>query len=844
MVNDSILVESALPFIPPDDRAVWVEVGMAIRDGLGDGGFDLWDTWSQSAESYNAADARSAWRSFKPGGGIGLGSLFHKAKGLGWPGVPGGEIDLVALAARKEEAAERGKQTEAKRRQEEAETARKAASLWEAGRLETPPYLTDRGLELTPSLRSITAAMAAKILSYKPSIGGEPLTGNLLLVPVKVSGRLTSCQLIDGQKRKFFLAGGALRGSFWATQRLPANKGAGTTILIAEGVCTALSATMATGHLAVAAMSCGNLSSVSLALQKAYPEARLIICSDKGNGEVDAQRAAVAAGALLVVPEIQETGTDFDDLRQAEGLDAVRRQIESAIRPSPVPGKKLATGIKLSSEIEEPERPLLFDEARIPEISPKLLPSWLGAFTGAVARNTQTPPAMAVLLALSAVATAVAKRFDVAPSDGSYSEPLNLWTVTALPPGSRKTAVVSAMTGPLVEWEKIEAERLAPEIRRVSAKRHALEKRREKLLKDSANAEEQERLAEILQKIERLEEEVPEELHAPRLWTGDTTPERLQSLLVDHGERMAVLTDEAGIFEIMAGLYSGGVANLDIFLQGHAGRAVRVDRQGRTAHLDAPSLTFGLAVQPDILAELTSGGKRRFRGNGTLARFLFAVPRSNIGSRDIRAVYQIPEGIAKDYRDGLFDLLSIPPQFSEGREIPRRLILTPEALDSWQAFAEMIERRQGENGDLEPIQDWTAKLPGAALRIAGSFHLVEHGSKPPTQIETATVKRAVDLCTLLIEHARAAFHMMESESATADAKAIFNWITEKRLCRFRKGVAYRHFKGRFTGKKDRFDKAIQELEDRSIITSAGKEKTKGRAATVYVVNPTLWDEKS
>jgi putative DNA primase/helicase len=604
------------------------------------------------------------------------------------------------------------------------------------------------------------------------------------------------------------------------------------------------------------AFNAGNLLPVCQALRAKYTAWRLVIVADDdhatpGNpGMSKATAAARAVGGLLAVPDFggaerTSKDTDANDLARLSGMEAVRLCIGRAASPisEQPPAQENTTGGKSDSESEETERPLLFDETRTPDIPPELLPSWLGEFAAAVARNTQTPPAMAVLLGLASVATAVAKRFDVAPHDGGYCEPLNIWTATALPPGSRKTAVVSAMTGPLIEWEKAEAERLAPEIRRVAAKRHAMEKRKEKLAKDAANADSQERLEEILQKIERLEGEIPEELRAPRLWTGDTTPERLQSLLVDHGERMAVLTDEGGIFEVMAGLYSGGAANLDIFLQGHAGHAVRVDRQGRAAHIDAPALTFGLAIQPEILAELASGGKRRFRGNGTLARFLFAVPRSNIGTRDVRAVYHIPAAVAKRYRDGLFDLLAIPPQTGEGREISRRLTLTPEALDSWQAFAEMIERRQGEDGDLEPIQDWSGKLPGAALRIAGGFHLAEHGSKPPARIEAATVERALDLCALLIEHARAAFGMMESESATADAKAIFRWIIEERLCRFRKGMAYRQFKGRFTGKPERLEKALQELEERAIISSAGKEKTRGRAAAVFIVNPALWKDQ-
>ena len=509
------------------------------------------------------------------------------------------------------------------------------------------------------------------------------------------------------------------------------------------------------------------------------------------------------------------------------------------IRPIAEAGPTEESALEGKFEGQENDKPLLFDEIHTPEIPADMLPGWLGDYAEAVAKSTQTPPAMAVMLALSTVATCAAKRFEVSPYGEEYTEPLNLWTSTALPPASRKSAVISAMVRPLAEYEQTEAERMAPDIKRSAAKRRTLEKRREKLENDAAKAADPKCRDELLREIELVENEMPEEIRAPRLWTGDTTPEKLQNLLADHGERMAVLSDEGGIFEIMAGLYSDGRANLDIFLQGHAGTPVRVDRQGRIAHLDGPALTFGLAIQPAILADMGTGGKKRFRGNGTLARFLYAVPRSNIGTRNVRANHPIPATVAARYRAGLLDLLTTPPQIIDNRETPRRLTLTAAALDSWQAFAQWIESRQGEGGDLEPIQDWSGKLPGAALRIAGNFHLVENGVNPPGQIEQTTMEKSLDLCTLLIDHAQAAFDMMDADPTTADAKSIFKWIESERLTRFRRGEAYRQFKGRFTGKAERLDKTIKDLEARAIVT-ATTEPTAGRSATVFMVNPALW----
>lgn len=333
---------------------------------------------------------------------------------------------------------------------------------------------------------------------------------------------------------------------------------------------------------------------------------------------------------------------------------------------------------------------------------------------------------------------------------------------------------------------------------------------------------------------------MPDALREPRLWTGDITPEKLQNLLVEHGERMAVISDEGGIFEIMAGLYNDGKANNDIFLQGHAGSAVRVDRQGRTAHLDAPALTFGLAVQPAVVQGFEGGSKKRFRGNGTLARFLYTVPVSNIGNRDVRAHNPVNPGIEGRYKAGLFTLLSVLPQMSGGKEIPRKLRLSPEALYAWQELADMVEKRQGRNGDLEELQDWAGKLPGAALRIAGVFHLVKHGPNGSLQIDLETILPALDLCQILINHAKHAFGLMQVDMATEDAKAIYRWIADQNFTRVKRTEVMQKFKGRFSGKRERMDKALADLSARLFIFET-KEKTEGRTASVYTVNPLLWD---
>ena len=62
-------IKAALAYIPADDRETWLRMGMAIKDALGNNGFEVWDAWSTGADNYSAADARDVWKSIKPGRG-------------------------------------------------------------------------------------------------------------------------------------------------------------------------------------------------------------------------------------------------------------------------------------------------------------------------------------------------------------------------------------------------------------------------------------------------------------------------------------------------------------------------------------------------------------------------------------------------------------------------------------------------------------------------------------------------------------------------------------------------------------------------------------------------------
>jgi hypothetical protein len=79
--DDDERVRVALMSIPTEtmDRWQWVQIGMALKAHLGDGGLELWDAWSRRSERYDRKGLERTWRSFRRGG-VSIATVFHYAK--------------------------------------------------------------------------------------------------------------------------------------------------------------------------------------------------------------------------------------------------------------------------------------------------------------------------------------------------------------------------------------------------------------------------------------------------------------------------------------------------------------------------------------------------------------------------------------------------------------------------------------------------------------------------------------------------------------------------------------------------------------------------------------------
>lgn len=154
------------------------------------------------------------------------------------------------------------------------------------------------------------------------------------------------------------------------------------------------------------------------------------------------------------------------------------------------------------------EAPVSLDSPKLPALPLAALPGWLGAMVEAVATATETPPELAALLGLAAVGAACQKTFTVRPEPG-YFEPVNLWAVAALPSGNRKSAVLNAMTRPLVEWEEERADAVAPDLLAAESRRKTLEARIAHVRGEAARERDRIKAEALAREVADLETQLP-----------------------------------------------------------------------------------------------------------------------------------------------------------------------------------------------------------------------------------------------------------------------------------------------------------------------------------------------
>lgn len=322
----------ALQAIPPDcDRETWVKVGMSAQAAGVD--FDTFDTWSAGAGNYDSRAARDTWRSFKPGKGVGAGTLFRMAAEHGWRMGEGKPQQRALQAPRK---APEPQRKPAPGMSPAEVWNRCEPATWEHG------YITAKAAAGVPldALRVVPAGDGLRI-------AGQNMAG-ALVVPAYGPQGLQSLQLIPppGAGKKMNLPGAPMSGaSVTVGEVVP-----GAPVALCEGIGQAWACWQATGHPAVACFGWGNVGKVAEALRQRDAAARLILLPDAGKEESAAEIAQAVGAAVAYMPQGEVQNFDANDLAQRDGHDVLAALLEDAREPAP-PGLPLS--VAFADELPE-----------------------------------------------------------------------------------------------------------------------------------------------------------------------------------------------------------------------------------------------------------------------------------------------------------------------------------------------------------------------------------------------------------------------------------------------------------------------------------------------------------
>ncbi|CAM3748322.1 DUF3987 domain-containing protein [Nocardiopsis rhodophaea] len=491
--------------------------------------------------------------------------------------------------------------------------------------------------------------------------------------------------------------------------------------------------------------------------------------------------------------------------------------------------------LKTASDSWPEPTPLDAVAAEVPEFPLLALPDWIGQYAAAVSDLTQTPPDLAGCLGLAALSAAASGRVWV--NTGTWEEPACIYTIAALEPATRKSAVFAAINAPLFDAEKKLVERMGPVIREAEISRRVAVATAEEAAAKAEKERTPQAMAEAVEAAESAAQmKVPS---VPKLVAADITPENLARRLAEQEGRLALLAPEGGFFGTLAGRYSGGIPNLDTFLQAHAGERIMVDRQNRDPdYIDKPALTIGIALQPEALNEIfsTPGG----RGKGVFARILYAVPKDNVGYRSSKHAVPVPPEVEQRYVDRMQSLLYSTRSLDE----PVTLAFTQQARERIRTLMDdEVEIQLRPDGRFGQIRDWGGKFVGAIVRIAALLHLAEHLTDGWGQpISLATVKAAEEIGEFYAAHALAVFGLMGADPVHATARKIFDWLAAHPRRQLSHRDLFTAVRTKQIAKSSDLEAPLELLTDLGWIRPLPPPEKKGRGrkpSPTYLIHPQL-----
>lgn len=489
--------------------------------------------------------------------------------------------------------------------------------------------------------------------------------------------------------------------------------------------------------------------------------------------------------------------------------------------------QQVYTPKEVSAPFFPPLVPLTPQWSDLPVFPVGALPTVIRDYVMAVAEHSQTSPDMSAVISLGVLATCLQGKYRIEGTPGYY-EPLSLYTVVIAAPGERKSSVMRDMTQFLYEYEQEYNTTHSLEIRENHLQRESLERQISGLQKKLERKESRETELELRRLQEQLEE--TPEMKPVRYFADDCSSEALTSLMAANNGVFSVISTEGGVFDIMAGRYSNK-SNLDVWLKGHCGDTIYVDRMTREAEcIMHPALSAILSIQPSVLDEIMAN--TTMMGRGLIARFLYASPPSRIGNRVFRT-QAIPSEVTSAYRSLIFRLMALPVS-----DNIQTVHLSEKAVDLMADYFQEHEKYLA--GEGQAISDWASKYIGAVLRIAGLLHCADL-EDVKDEVSAATMSRAIQIGKYFLAHSTYAYSMMGTDLSIQKARFVMAKLKKKKVSVIKRSELFQMCRGKFFKKTEEIFPTLDLLAGHGYIRLEEPEhRSAGRPADIkIVINPAV-----
>jgi putative DNA primase/helicase len=551
-------------------------------------------------------------------------------------------------------------------------------------------------------------------------------------------------------------------------------------------VATVLSASQATGHHGIAALSSGNLPAVAKAMRERYPAAVIVTLADlvKATGTPDphAIEAAIVCAGKAAIPDFgsnRDPGmTDFNDMAAICGPEAVKRAIANASAPARVihqPGDDDAPAGEYEGSDWPDPHPLA---AKIePELYPlDALPDTIRAAVEEVKGFVKAPAALVASSALAALSLACQAHIDAKRAEKLHG-PVGLFLLTIADSGERKSTCDGFFTSAIRQYQKEQAEAMKPAIKEYQATLAAWEAERDGILSAVKDAGKRGKTTDKLRgDLAQLQQEKPDPPRVPRLILGDETPENLAWSLAKQWPSAGVLSSEAGVVFGSHGMGKDSamrnLALLNVLWDGGAHSIGR--RTSESFTVRGARLTMGLMIQETTLREYFSKSGGLARGTGFLARFLVAWPESTQGKRPFTEAPANWPHLATFNRRIAAILNQPAPIDDDGALTPALLPLAPDAKAAWVEYHDAIEGELANGGELYNVRDVASKSADNAARLAALFQQFEHGMGGAVGLDS--FERASRITAWHLSEARRFFGELALPAELADAARLDSWL--------------------------------------------------------------------